>query len=79
MIHPFNSRESLGIAMTVFGRSVKGTFHFPSHVEYDTNYADTGAFSDTDRAQSPDRGELYTLIRTHHLTSNVKGDESEKT
>ena len=64
--------------MTVFGRSVKGTFHFPIHVEYGTNYADMGAFSDTDRARSPHVRELYTIVRTHRLTSNIKGDESEK-
>lgn len=49
-------------------------------VEYERNYTDTGALSDTAGLSGQrDEGELHTLVRTHHyLTSYTKGEKFEK-
>lgn len=60
MIHPFNSQESLGSAMTVFGRSVKGTFISPSMLNM-TQTVQTRVLSQTQIGLSPPTEESYTL------------------
>lgn len=61
----------------VFCRFVKYAFHFPVHVEYDTNYADTVLFQTQLGLNSSlngwrGEGKLHTVVRIHHLTSYTK-------